>query len=123
VAERAREACTELAQSSLRAASPGGFRPDVMMYIADALEMLEKFGAKQEIGFEIALLGQHGLDVIDPAQKYTVKSLPGRFSGLRLLALMYTPSTRSCRGPRSWNASSSSRIRASERRWSSRTIA
>ena len=68
------------------------FRPDVMMYIAGALDTFDKLGAKkrQEIAFEIALLGQRGLDINDPEQKYDLRTLRGKYSGLHLLALMYT---------------------------------
>jgi len=38
---------------------------------------------------EIALLGRNGLDINDPAQKYTLRSLPGKFSGMQLVSLMY----------------------------------
>jgi hypothetical protein len=30
-----------------------------------------------------------GLEINDPAKQYTLKSLPGEFSGLQLLAIMY----------------------------------
>jgi len=43
----------------------------------------------QKIGFEIAILGQTGLDTNDSTQKYTLRSLPGRFSGLHLMSIMY----------------------------------
>jgi hypothetical protein len=43
----------------------------------------------QRTAFEIALLGQHGLDVNDLTQKYRLRSLPGSFSGLHLVCLMY----------------------------------
>ena len=33
--------------------------------------------------------GQSGLDTNDSAQKYTLKTLPGKFSGLHLVAIMY----------------------------------
>jgi hypothetical protein len=39
---------------------------------------------------EVALLGQRGLDINDPEQKYELRTLPGKYSGLHLLALMYT---------------------------------
>ena len=39
---------------------------------------------------EIAMLGRSGLDINDPEDKYTLKALPGKFSGLHLLAIMYT---------------------------------
>jgi tetratricopeptide (TPR) repeat protein len=91
LAERAKAARTRLAQGNLRRAVDGGVRMDVVMYIAEALE---KFGEleprqRQEIALEIALLGQRGLDINDPAQKYELKTLPGQFSGLHLLAIMY----------------------------------
>jgi hypothetical protein len=45
---------------------------------------------RQAIALEIAILGRSGLDINDPAEKYSLKSLPGKFSGLHLLAIMYT---------------------------------
>ena len=39
---------------------------------------------------EIAMLGRSGLDINDPANKYKLKSLPGEFTGLHLLAIMFT---------------------------------
>ncbi len=92
IAETAREARTRIAQKNLRSNAPGGFRPDVMMYIVSALDMFDKLGPKkrQEIAIEIALLGQRGLDINDPEQKYTLRTVPGNYSGVHLLALMYT---------------------------------
>lgn len=91
-AELARESRTRRAHASLRAAVGGGLRPDVMMYIAGALDTFKEVGPqkRQQIAFEIGMLGQGGLDINDPEQKYSLKSLPGQFSGLHLLALMYT---------------------------------
>jgi hypothetical protein len=39
---------------------------------------------------EIAVLGRSSLDINGPADKYRLKALPGKFSGLHLLAIMYT---------------------------------
>ena len=63
-----------------------------MMYIAGALQTFKKFGTqkRQMIELEIAMLGGSGLDINDPDDKYTLKALPGKFSGLHLLAIMYT---------------------------------
>ena len=36
------------------------------------------------------MLGRNGLDINDPTDKYALKALPGSFSGLHLLAIMYT---------------------------------
>lgn len=92
VAEQARQERTKLAQKSLRGNVSGGFRPDVMMYILGALETFKEVGdvKRQEIVLEVAIKGQSGLDINDSEQKYTLRTLPGKFSGLHLLAIMYT---------------------------------
>jgi len=61
------------------------------MYCMDALQKFEKMTPAEvrNVEFEIAMLGTRGLDVNDPAPKYTLRSLPGQFSGLNLVALMY----------------------------------
>jgi len=91
IAELAREGRTSIANQNLRSNGVAGFRPDAMMYILDALSTFEKLGPKrrQEIAVEIALKGQSGLDINDPDKKYSLKALPGEFSGLHLLAIMY----------------------------------
>lgn len=91
VAEHARQARTRLAQGNMRANVAGGLRPDVMMYIAGALDTFDRVGPKrrQEIALEIALKGQSGLEINDPEPKYTLKSMPGKFSGLHLVSIMY----------------------------------
>ncbi len=91
LANHARDARTKTAQKNLRGAVGGGLRPDVMMYISGALDTFEKVGPAKvrDIAFEIAMKGQSGLDVNDSDQKYTLKTLPGKFSGLHLVAIMY----------------------------------
>jgi len=91
LAELARTARTKLAHKNMRDKVGGGLRPDVLMYIAGALETFKKGGAtkRQQIAVEIAMKGQSGLDIHDPEQKYTLKTLPGKFSGLHLVSIMY----------------------------------
>ena len=69
----------------------GGFRPDAMAYCQGALERFKDMplAEVQRITFEIAMLGSRGLDVNDPAEKYTLRSTPGKFSGLHLLCIEY----------------------------------
>jgi hypothetical protein len=38
---------------------------------------------------EIALKGQEGLDIHAADKKYTLGTLPGEFSGMQLVAMMY----------------------------------
>jgi hypothetical protein len=66
-------------------------RLDVVAYLTDALKTFAKVGpAKMRtIGVEVAMLGRSGLDINNPAKKYKLKNLPGEFSGLHLLAIMY----------------------------------
>ena len=92
MAEQAERARTAFAQRRLKSGSVGGLRLDVVMYIAGALDTFEQQGEpkRQAIAIEIAILGRSGLDINDPHEKYGLKSLPGKFSGLHLLAIMYT---------------------------------
>jgi hypothetical protein len=88
-AEKSRSA---FAHKQLKSRSVGGFRPDVMMYILDALKTFKKVGPekRRQIALEIAVLGRSGLDINDPDSKYKLKTLPGTYSGLNLLAIMYS---------------------------------
>lgn len=90
--ELARQSRTAMAQKSVRSRALGGIRPDVMMYIAGAMDTFERLGEtkRREIAFEVAVLGTEGLDINDPSKRYELKSLPGTFSGLHLLAIMFT---------------------------------
>ena len=87
--EAAREARTKIAQAKLR--QGGHERMDAVMYCLGALEKFDDLAEDKikAIGFEIALLGRNGLDINDPTQKYTMKELPGNFSGLQLCCYMY----------------------------------
>lgn len=91
VADTARDARRKLAQESFRGRVAGGVRPDSVMYLLGAIQRFEKMTRAeiQAVAFEIAILGQQGLDTNDPAQKYQLRSLPGHYSGLHLVCLMY----------------------------------
>ncbi len=89
VGEWAKEGRTRIAHALMRNASSE--RPDVLMYCLGALELFETMTDEQiqALGREIAILGMRGLDINDPSQKYTLNSLPGDFSGMHLVSLMY----------------------------------
>jgi hypothetical protein len=91
LARRAEEARTRIAQAILRCHDHGDIRLEVVDYIAGALRSFEQIGSRrrEEVALEIALLGQHGLDLADPTPKYSLKTLPGRYCGLHLLAILY----------------------------------
>ena len=91
IAEHCRSARTEVAQKLMRDRG-GELRMDVVMYIVAALKLFKQVGVQQTgaIVYEIAMLGRNGLDINDSVQKYSLRSHPGSFSGLNLLAWMYT---------------------------------
>jgi hypothetical protein len=75
----------------MRNAVAGNLRPDVVMYCLEALKYFEESGRDRAntIVMEIAMLGRSGLDINNPAQEHTLHSLPGKFSGMRLVSMMY----------------------------------
>ena len=89
VVELAKERRSAIAAHRMRSA--GELRPDVLMYLTGAVERFAGMSLDQiqALGIEIAILGQTGLDINDPEPKYTLRSLPGTFSGLHLCCLMY----------------------------------
>jgi tetratricopeptide (TPR) repeat protein len=91
IAELARQTRSKLAGKSFRSTMPGVERMDAVMYCLSALEKFAGMPSDQvqKIGFEIALLGTRGLDINDSTQKYTLRSMPGKFSGLHLLCFEY----------------------------------
>ena len=91
VAELARKRLSEIAHATFRSRTPGVERLDAVMYLLGAIEKFEKMSPQevQKIGFEVATLGMKGFDVNDSTQKYQLRSLPGRFSGLHMVSLMY----------------------------------
>ena len=69
----------------------GDLRPDAFSYCLGALRRFDGMPKAeiQRITFEIAMLGTRGLQVNDPAEQYTLNSIPGKFSGLHLLCIEY----------------------------------
>jgi len=66
--------------------------PAAVWFLLDALKRYATLPVEKvrEIAFEIALLGQRGLDYASPEKKYSLRSLPGEsFSGLQLMCLMH----------------------------------
>ena len=88
--ELAEQGRSRIAEKAFRA-SGGRIRPDAVAYCHAALERFKDLPRSeiQKISFEIAMLGSGGLDVNDPAEQYTLRSIPGKFSGLHLLCIEY----------------------------------
>ncbi len=91
LAEVCRTELSRAAGSTFRAAASGRLRMDAVMYCMGAMKTFSAMPPEQvkKIAFEVALLGMKGLDVNDSEQKYELRSLPGKFSGLHLVSIMY----------------------------------
>ncbi len=64
---------------------------DAVMYCLSALQRFSEMDATEVRGvaFEIAVLGRNGLDTNDSTPKYELRSLPGRYTGLQLVSMMF----------------------------------
>ena len=91
IAKLSRAGLTLIARQGFEKRGGGGPRMDAVMYCLGALKKFADMenSEVQKIAFEIAVLGQRGLDVNDSTPKYTLKSLPGEFSGLHLVCFMF----------------------------------
>ena len=90
LAKRAEEGRTRISEIRFREQG-GNLRPDALSYCIDALRRFRDMPRVevQAITFEIAMLGTRGLQVNDPAEQYSLNSIPGKFSGLHLLCIEY----------------------------------
>ena len=91
VAEQAREALSSLARLGYQMRGGTTGRPDAVMYCLSALQDFDKrsLDEVQRITFEIGMLGTKGFEINDSEQKYEIRSLPGKFSGLNMVCMMY----------------------------------
>jgi tetratricopeptide (TPR) repeat protein len=87
--ELAREGLGEIAFKTLKSQGP---RMDVVLYILSALETFKGKSAQEikDISFEIGMLGRQGFEINDHTKKFTLRTLPGEFTALQLLSMMYT---------------------------------
>ncbi len=85
----AKDRRTVIAQQTMRNRAP--LRMDVASYLRGAIDKFQGLSTEEvrAIGIEIAMLGQSGLDINNPNPQYTLRSLPGHFSGIHLCAIMY----------------------------------
>jgi len=88
VKEAARDGRRDIAAANLKAK---GLRMDAVMYMVSAMELFRDASPEKvrEVSFEIAMKGRQGLDINNPERSYTLRSLPGEFTGLQLVSYMY----------------------------------
>ena len=90
-AQNAQEALSSLAHLGYLMRGGATGRSDAVMYCLSALEDFDKRSLDeiQRITFEIGMLGMKGFEVNNPVQQYELRSLPGKFSGLNLVCIMF----------------------------------
>jgi len=90
-ADAARAALNRMGAQELHDRVGGQPRLDAVMYMRGAMETFAKMPRQQvgEIVMEIAQLGQFGLAINEPEKRYTLKRLPGDYSGLQLVSMMH----------------------------------
>jgi len=91
LSEKAEQGRNRITTAKFREAGGDELRPDVLAHCGEALRIFKDMPKDevQRISVEIAMLGTKGLSVNDPSGKYTLRSLPGNFSGLQLLCFQY----------------------------------
>lgn len=90
LSDEAEKGISRIANANFRKGG-GDHNPDAVNYCSEALRLFDGMpkDEAQKIAFEIATLGSKGLSVNDPSEKYSLRSLPGTFSGLQLLCIQY----------------------------------
>lgn len=91
VAEAAKRARNRISNEQLHSPVGGSVRMDAVFYMQQAMDTFAS-RSRDEAGriiMEIARLGESGLKINDPTVRYSLKTLPGDYSGLQLLSMMH----------------------------------
>jgi Flp pilus assembly protein TadD len=96
IAESSRREISRIAEKAFRKRGIGGVRPDAIEYCAEALKLFRSMDNQQlgPILMELAQMGSSGLDIHNPERRYTVNSLSGDFSALKIVCFMYVAAQR-----------------------------
>jgi len=93
IADAAKELRSRIAHKGFRENSgAGAVRMDAVFYFVDAIKTYSLMSKEKQMAIfqEVAIVGMRGLDVNDPTQKYTLRSLPGKMlSGLHMTCYMW----------------------------------
>jgi Flp pilus assembly protein TadD len=91
VADLCREARIDIVRRKLKGAVLRGLRTEVVVFCLVALETFKEVGREktEAVAFEVATLASGGLNVKDRSSRFRLLSLPGEFSALQLVVLMY----------------------------------
>ncbi|WP_431065688.1 tetratricopeptide repeat protein [Methylotuvimicrobium sp.] len=89
MAERAEEILRDIAYEKFRQTE--GLNQNAIDYCLQALEKFKGMSHQEIAGvaLETATLGQSGLDVNNPDKTYLLRSIPGNYTGLNVVCIMY----------------------------------
>ena len=90
-AEAAKKQLSSLAHLSFVMQGGATGRPDAVAYCLSAIENFANLSDKevQRILYEVGTIGNKGFDINDSTQKYELQSMPGKFSGMQMVCIMY----------------------------------
>jgi Flp pilus assembly protein TadD len=88
-AERAEEISRDIAHQKFRQTSR--LNQDAVNYCLSALEKFKGLSTQEikGVALETATLGQSGLDVNNPDKTYRLRSIPGDYTGLHVVCILY----------------------------------
>lgn len=94
IAHKAEQGINRMTARSLRPKDMEGremLRMDAILYMQEALPIFARMSPEElkQAALELAMAGQNGLDLKDPTPKFTLKNLPGNFSGMKIVSFMY----------------------------------
>jgi tetratricopeptide (TPR) repeat protein len=91
LSERAELGRNRITGEKLRANGVDVVRANAVVFCQEAIRLFDAMAPNdvKRITLEIAMIGSKGLSVQDPTTKYTLRSVPGAFSGLQLLCTEY----------------------------------
>ena len=80
---------TEKSEKPFR--NSGDVHPDAVEYIKDALKRFQSMDVTQlrSLSFELAMIGNRGLNINDPKRKHQLQTWPGDYTGLQLISFTY----------------------------------
>lgn len=91
LSERAELRRNRITGEKLKANGVDVVRANAVVFCQEAIRLFDAMAPNdvKRITLEIAMIGSKGLSVQDPTTKYTLRSVPGAFSGLQLLCTEY----------------------------------
>jgi tetratricopeptide (TPR) repeat protein len=91
LAQQAKQQLSSLAHVGYLMRGGATGRPDAVMYCLSALKHFADLPEEevQKIVFEIGMLGVKGFEINNTTQQYQLQSMPGKFSGLEMVCIMY----------------------------------